>query len=459
MNIPMCSVAVLTYLLGFASIGQPVEQKAIEQKVSERKVTVRSLKEQVEALGDLNINRVDRLLLPAMRKAGIDCWITMSRENHIDPVFSYIMDVETEGGHRNAYIFFDDGSDRLKRILIGTHLPRKSKIWDRILPYKNTNDERGPSLQPVLKQVIDELKPKKIGINESATIPICDGLTVQMKKHLVDAIGPQYASRLVPAEQLIVDFLDTRLPEEMSYFVEAANLTERLAAEVLSNEVIKPGTTAIGDLIWYARNRLMELKLQTYWSLGISVHRRGSRDLDESTIIQPGDIVHTDLGIIYCGLYTDYQRSGYVLKPGETEPPGGYQKALANVVKVHEVLARVATVGKPGYVIKQEVEGLCAKAGITASIGCHSIDAGVHGIGAWFNANWPDRYSVRATFPARLGAYYAIEFSVTTGIPEWGGEKLSMGGEDDAYVTENGLKFFLPLQEKYFLIKSGQGTQ
>ena len=163
-----------------------------------------------------------------MRKAGIDCWITMSREANIDPVFDYIMDGEAEGGHRNAYIFFDNGSDRLARIMIGTHLPRgKSRIWDRILPYPRTYGEKGPSLQPVLTDVINELKPKKIGINESATIPICDGLSVQMKKHLIDAIGPLYASRLVSAEQLIVDFLDTRLPEEMPIFVEAAKITKR----------------------------------------------------------------------------------------------------------------------------------------------------------------------------------------------------------------------------------------
>jgi hypothetical protein len=451
----ICGIVVITSVLGAACAGPSVEQTGAHDKALQQKVEVRSLKQQTETLFDLNVMRVDRLLLPAMRKAGIDCWITMSREANIDPVFDYIMDGEAEGGHRNAYIFADNGSDRLTRIMIGTHLPRgKSRIWDRILPYPRTYGEKGPSLQPVLTEVINELKPKKIGINESVTIPICDGLSVQMKKHLIDAIGPLYASRLVSAEQLIVDFLDTPLPEEMPIFIEAAKITEALAAEVLSNKAIQPGKTTIGDLNWHAREWVRAMKCQTWWPISVSIYRRGAKGLDDTTVIQPGDIVHTDLGIVYSGLYTDYQRNGYVLKPGETEPPAGLKMAMANNNKVHELLARVATPGKPGYQVKQEAEALCKASGLTCNIGVHSLRGFGHGIGAWFNAAWLDRNSVRTTFPVRLGTYYAIEFSTSTAIPEWGGEMLRMGVEESGYAGDSGLNYFIPLQQQYYLIKS-----
>ena len=95
-------------------------------------VKPRPLEERARIRSELNRKRVDTLLLPAMRKAGIDCWIIMSREFHKDFVLEYIEDSRenTPGGHRNAYIFFDDGSDRPKKILIGTHLPRSSRLWD-----------------------------------------------------------------------------------------------------------------------------------------------------------------------------------------------------------------------------------------------------------------------------------------------------------------------------------------
>lgn len=41
---------------------------------------IRSLKERTEIISALNMKRVNTLFLPAMRKAGIDCWIIMSRE-------------------------------------------------------------------------------------------------------------------------------------------------------------------------------------------------------------------------------------------------------------------------------------------------------------------------------------------------------------------------------------------
>lgn len=71
-----------------------------------------SLEERARIRSEWNLKRVNQLLLPAMRKAGLDCWIIMSREFNKDFVLEYIEDnrENTPGGHRNAYIFFDDGS-------------------------------------------------------------------------------------------------------------------------------------------------------------------------------------------------------------------------------------------------------------------------------------------------------------------------------------------------------------
>ena len=44
----------------------------------------------------------------------------------------------------------------------------------------------------------------------------------------------------------------------------------------------------------------------------------GTNSYTGATVIQSGDLVHTDIGVIYAGLYTDYQKNAYVLKPGES---------------------------------------------------------------------------------------------------------------------------------------------
>jgi Xaa-Pro dipeptidase len=414
---------------------------------------IRPLKERMAIQASLNLERVDTLLLPAMRAAEIDCWIIMSREFNEDFVLDYIEDMKgATGGHRNAYIFFDDGSDRAQRIVIGTHLARESRVWDRQISYHSGQGREGPSLKPALREVIETLDPKRIGVNTSRTIPMCDGLTVAMRDFLVDAIGPEYAGRLVSAEQLIVDFLDTRLPEELEYFAEAAEITKRIHEEVFSRRAITPEASTIGDVRQYVYDRLAELGLETWYVPIIRVSREDGDFGDENTVIEPGDIVHTDIGIVYVGLYTDYQKNAYVLRAGEDEPPAGIRDAFQNSLKVQDAILHVSRAGDIGYELKEAAERLCAEWGVKARVYCHSTGVPGHGIGASINFNWPDRYGIRTTFPLRMGAIYAVESSASTAIPEWKGREIALGTEENAYLAPEGLKYFYPRQEELYLI-------
>ena len=100
-----------------------------------------------------------------------------------------------------------------------------------------------------------------------------------------------------------------------------------------------------------------------------------------------------------------------------------------------------------------EAENLCKQWGIDGSVYCHSTGLAGHGIGASILNNWPDRYGVRATYPLRLGAYYAIESHAVSTIPEWGGQTVSITTEEDAYLTEGGFAYFVPRQEKIIFIR------
>jgi Xaa-Pro dipeptidase len=420
---------------------------------SDESATGRPLKERAQIRSELNLARVDRLLLPAMRAADIDCWIIMSREFNKDFVLEYIEDnmENTPGGHRNAYIFFDDGSDNLRKILLGTHLPRGSLLWDEMTSYHSGDGDQGPSLAPILLETIQALDPQRIGINESRTIPMADGLTVELKKFLVDAIGPRYARRLVSAEPLVVDFLDTRLPEEMEYFREAAELSKRIHWGVL--DMIIPGETTLGDMRWWIYETLAELDIDTWYFHGLRIHREGSERLDaDSDVVLPGDVINNDIGVVYMGFHTDYKGTGYVLQPGETEAPAGVRQAFSNALRVQDAVFEVARAGIPGHEVKTRSQALCEEWGIDASVYSHSTGVGGHGIGAWINPTWPDRYGVRSTFPLREGAVYALESHALTAVPEWGDQVLSINTEEDVVLTASGFSYVVPRQEEIRLI-------
>ncbi len=421
--------------------------------VSEHEVVGRPLRERAQIRSELNLTRVDRLILPAMRAADIDCWIIMSREFNKDFVMEYIEDnlENTPGGHRNAYIFFDDGSDTPRKILLGTHLPRGSRLWDEMVSYHRGQGDQGPSLAPLLRETIQELDPRRIGINESRTIPMADGLTVAMKDFLVDAIGPRYASRLVSAEPLIVDFLDTRLPEEMDYFREAAELSKRIHWGVL--DMIEPGVTTLGDMRWWIYETLAELDIDTWYFHGLRIHREGSERLNaDSNVVLPGDIINNDIGVIYMGFHTDYKGTGYVLKPGEMEAPAGLKQAFENALQVQDAVFEVARAGIPGHEVKTLSEEVCEEWGLDASVYSHSVGIGGHGIGAWINPAWPDRYGARTLLPLREGALYALESHALTPVPEWGGQVVSINTEEDVVLTDSGFEYVVPRQEEIRLI-------
>jgi hypothetical protein len=92
----------------------------------------------------------------------------------------------------------------------------------------------------------------------------------------------------------------------------------------------------------------------------------------------------------------------------------------------------------------------CKKQGIEAMIYSHPIGNQGHGLGAPVDF----RPSIGAGDERfRLGSYTSIELNTSATVPEWGGQKVTVMAEDDAYMTENGFVFFRPRQTRLYLIK------
>jgi Xaa-Pro aminopeptidase len=94
--------------------------------------------------------------------------------------------------------------------------------------------------------------------------------------------------------------------------------------------------------------------------------------------------------------------------------------------------------------------------GIEAMIYSHPIGTQGHGMGAGIDFRSSQRTDTTAqNARLRLGSYISIELNTATPVPEWGGKKVFVMMEDDAYLTEQGFRFFRPRQERFFLIPSG----
>jgi len=399
--------------------------------------------------------RLDTMLLLMMRQQKIDMWIVTNEEFHAEPVVHHIAPPLPYVGRRDFFIFADRGGDKLDRIALVRYPEEHLKYFFEIL------NPPGREIAATLKRVVDERKPKTIALNMGGTRGATNGLTHEGYKFIAETLGPEYSAKFVPAAPLIVEYMDTRIPEELEHYRTAVAITDILTQRAFSNEVITPGKTTVGDVRWWFLQQVNNLGLDVWFQPDLRVQRQSQQTgmtqqflsvAEESVVIQRGDVIHIDCGINYLGLSTDWQKMGYVLRPGEKDAPEGLKKALANTNRLQDALFTHIKPGVMGFEVYDATMADMKNAGIEAMIYSHSVGTQGHALGASIDFRRPAT-GAPAEPPFREGSYTSIELNTSTPVAEWGGQKVTIMMEDDAYLTKDGMKWFRPRQTAFYLIK------
>jgi len=390
-----------------------------------------------------------------MRQLKIDMWIVTNEEFHADPVTEYIAPPIPYVGRRDFFIFADRGGDKLDRIALVRYPEEALKSFFEVL------NPPGREIAATLRKVVDERKPKTIALNMGGTRGATVGLTHDAYNFLAETLGPDSASHFVSAAPLIVEYMDTRLPEELEHYRTAVALTDILTQRAFSNEVITPGRTTVGDVRWWWLQQVSNLGLDVWFQPDIRIQRQNQETgktqqflsvAEESDVIQRGDVIHIDCGLNYMGLSTDWQKMGYVLRAGEKDAPEGLKRALANTNRLQDAVFAHAKPGAKGFQVYDATMNDMKNLGIEAMIYSHSIGNQGHALGASIDFRRPASGAPTEP-PFREGSYTSIELNTSTPVPEWGGQKVTIMMEDDSYLTKEGMKWFRPRQTAFYLIK------
>jgi Xaa-Pro dipeptidase len=399
--------------------------------------------------------RLDTLLLPMMRQQKIEMWIVTNEEFHADPVTEHIAPPLPYVGRRDYFIFADRGGDKLERIALVRYPEEHLKYFFEIL------NPPGKDIAATLQRIVEERKPKTIALNMGGTRGATNGLTHDAFKFLAETLGPEYASRFVPAAPLIVEYMDTRLPEELEHYRNAVALTDLLTQRAFSNEVITPGKTTVGDVRWWFLQQVNNAGLGVWFQPDLRIQRQNQESgktqqflsvAEESMVIERGDVIHIDCGLNYMGLSTDWQKMGYVLRAGEKDAPEGLKRALTNTNRLQDALFTHIKPGAKGFEVYDATMNAMKNLGIEAMIYSHSVGTQGHALGASIDFRRPVSGAPPEP-PFREGSYTSIELNTSTPVPEWGGQKVTMMMEDDAYLTKEGMKWFRPRQTSFYLIR------
>jgi len=406
-----------------------------------------TLREQAAVYNDWLKTRLGQILPELMRQEGFDMWLVICRENNEDPVyFSLVPFTTLYAGRTQMLVFFDRGAEGVERLTV-TRAPigqLYKSVWE---PEKIDQWER-------LAQIIRERNPKRIGIDESDTFNYGDGLTASLKKKLVSALPPEYASRLQSAERLAIRWLETRSKEELEVYPQIVGIAHSIIAEAFSRKVITPGITTTDDVVWWMRERTRQLGMTNWFQPSISIQRPKDSPYKDSPVIHRGDMLHSDFGITYLKLCTDTQQLAYVLKDGESEAPRGLKDGLAQGNRLQDIHLAEMTAGRSGNEILIAALTRARAEGLKPSIYTHPL--GVHGhaagpiIGLW---DRQEGVPGLGDFPLYENTVHSIELNVRANVPEWGNQEVTFALEQDAAFTKSGGAFIDARQTAFHLIR------
>jgi Xaa-Pro aminopeptidase len=392
--------------------------------------------------------RLEKLLPELMRREKLDMWLVICEEYNEDPVYLSLVPFTSLSARRlTMLVMFDRGGEKgverfsVNRYGIGRLFPT---LW------KADEEDQWQALARAVK----ERDPKRIGIDESDIFAFGDGLSASKKARLVQALGPEFAKRLVSAERLAVGWLERRLPEEIEVYHHICAVAHAIIREAFSSTVITPGITATADVEWWIWEKFRALGQTTWFHPGISLQRPKSSPFKDSPVIHPGDLLHCDIGIDYLRLNTDTQQLAYVLRPGEADAPPGLKAALAQGNRLQDILLEEMKEGRTGNQILAAALKRARDEGLRPSIYTHPL--GVHGHAAGPTIGLWDRQGGvpgPGDYPLFADTVFSIELNVLAAVAEWDDQDVQIALEQDAAVTRSGKVFLDKRQTELILVK------
>lgn len=386
------------------------------------------------------------LLLPQlMDKAEIDMWLVISREYNEDPVMKTMLPSTWLNARRRTILVFYNNKEKnkIEKLAVARYDVGKNitSAWDQ---------EKQPDQWKALENLIRERKPKKIGINISAHFGITDGLVKTDYDALLEALPEDLENRLVSAEKLAISWIETRTPKEMELYNALVEVTHQIIDEAFSNKVIKPGKTTTEDVVWWMRQKVTDMGLETWFHPTVDIQRNNEalkshiESFSKSKtddIILPGDLLHCDFGITYIGLNTDCQQHAYVLKESENKVPSFLLDAFKKGNRVQDILTSNFVEGKTGNEILLTSLTEAKAEGLSPSIYTHPLGTYGHSAGPTIGM-WDSQEGVPVTgdYPLYKNTVYAIELNTTVKLVEWN-KDIRIMLEEAGFFGQSGFRY------------------
>lgn len=384
-----------------------------------------------------------------LRQLNIDCWIVQFAQEtglHPDPVQNLL--VGTDVTWLSAFIIPADGDPTAIVGSLDVEKVRAVGAYPNVVGYVQ-------GIGDPLRAWLTEHDPQTIAITTSQSDHAADGITLGNYRRLQKALqGTPYARRLVPAEKAVFLVRGCKLPDEVACIRTACQLTEELFREITAR--LRPGVTGLA-LSAFAHEWMRARHLEPAWEADscpcIPIGPRAPVGHVPAGDIpaEAGDLIFCDVGVVYAGYRSDMQRTWYLLKPGEEQPPANVQRAWDALMAAVAAGVRKLTPGTPGWHVDAAARKALTARGFPEppfAFG-HHLGANAHDGGVVLGPRW-ERYGRAPYLPIVEDQVFAVEYGIPTSDPYLGWVSV----EDDLRITPDGVEWLVPPQREIGLVRT-----
>ena len=374
----------------------------------------------------------------------LDCWLTFVRETVVSPDPGIELAIGSDVTWPSAFIFTRDG----RRIaIVGRYdVPGVASygVCTEIISYD-------AGIREQLVKTLTAINPSKIGLNYSQDDKTSDGLTVGMYLMLQELLkGTPYVDRLVSAGPLLSALRARKTDGEVALIKAAIDTTEEIVDLITAQIKVGKSEKDIGDFV-HAEFKRRGLPSAWSWD-GCPIVNSGPNSAVGHGVpsadikIEPGHIVHIDLGVQQEGYCSDIQRLWYVRRPGETGLPPEIQRAFDTVRQAIREGAKALRPGVKGHEVDQVARDVIVDAGYPEYMHAfgHGLGKACHDGGPLLGPRW-ERYGNTPDMLIEVGNIYTLELGIETSAGY-------VGLEEDVLVTENGVVFLSKEQTEVSMI-------
>jgi Xaa-Pro aminopeptidase len=175
---------------------------------------------------------------------------------------------------------------------------------------------------------------------------------------------------------------------------------------------------------------------------------------DDKTV-RRGDLLHCDVGLKYLRYNSDHQEMAYVLRPGETDAPDSFKRALAEANRLQDVFVGEFKAGLTGDQLLANILATARGKGIRKPrVYSHSIGYFLHEPGPLIGLPWEQtRNPGRGEVKLVDNSCFTAEMSIDWPIADWGGREVRFGLEQDVVFTKGRAVFVDGRQTAFHLVR------